>query len=41
MRFEPLPLHISLFIVTVVPLYLVCAELVKRFVYRRLSKNMH
>jgi Mg2+-importing ATPase len=41
MGFEPLPLHIILFIVVVVMLYLVCAELVKRFIYQRLQKNLH
>jgi P-type Mg2+ transporter len=39
MGFEPLPFHIILFIVVVVILYLICAELVKRFIYQRLTKN--
>jgi Mg2+-importing ATPase len=41
MGFEPLPLHIILFIVVVVMLYLICAELVKRFIYYRLQKSLH
>jgi Mg2+-importing ATPase len=41
MGFEPLPLHIILFIVVVVMLYLICAELVKRFIYQRLHRSLN
>lgn len=41
MGFEPLPLNIILFIVVVVFVYLICAELVKRFIYQRLYASVH
>lgn len=37
--FQPLPFHIVAFIIGLVLIYLVCAELVKRFIYHRLQKN--
>jgi Mg2+-importing ATPase len=39
--FEPLPMNILVVIIGLVLFYLVCAELVKRFIYRRLQKNIH
>lgn len=41
MGFEPLPFHIISFIIAVVIIYLLCAELVKRFIYHRLSSSVH
>ena len=39
--FEKLPLHVLSVIIVLVLLYLLCAELVKRFIYRRLQTNVH
>jgi P-type Mg2+ transporter len=39
--FEPLPPNIVFFIIAVVVTYLFCAELVKRFIYRRLQPSVH
>lgn len=37
--FQPLPFHILFYMVIVIIIYLACAELVKRFIYRHLQKN--
>jgi Mg2+-importing ATPase len=39
--FVPLPSHILALIIVLVVLYLVCAELVKRFIYHRLQHSVH
>ncbi len=38
--FEPLPTHILTIIVSLVFLYLICAEMVKRFIYHRLQRSV-
>jgi P-type Mg2+ transporter len=37
--FEKLPLHVIIYIIVLVFVYLFCAELVKRFIYRHLQKE--
>jgi Mg2+-importing ATPase len=39
--FERLPLQVLTGIISLVLVYLLCAELVKRFIYRRLQKHVH
>jgi P-type Mg2+ transporter len=41
MGFEPLPFQIIVFIVVVSILYLICAELVKRYIYRRMQAKAY